>query len=461
MGTSPGLDGIGPDDRERRDPWSPNRRQVLTGLGGMAFLAGAGGGIWAMRPQPARLTLLSRSVAFTGPNSRVLLRDPDKGALVSGTRVLADRSSNELVAAARGWLDAAPSWTRGGRDTDLARSALLDLQVLSQGLPAPVAGWPHRWRYVWPRDASAAAVALAVAGQTGLAEQTMAYLQRIQRKNGWFEARYVPGTDRSPDARPRQLDGSGWVLWAADRMRHLLPDGSSFVRTLHPMIIASTRRIMQSIDTRSGLPAACPDYWEVHERTTTLGTCAILASGLESATRLLRLVGETDLARSADRGLERLEESIQRYFGDYGYPRHPRRHDIDAAVTFLLPPFRDAPAPGALAAMHGSVEAMRRPAGGLAPGSSWKQDGVSWTPETALYAVASAASGESGRARQWLAWLADHRTTAGSFPEKVLADGEPASVAPLTWTASLVLLALHHLHDDSSGSDQEGVHSKV
>ncbi len=421
---------------------------MLTGLGGMAFLAGTGGSIWATRPRSDHLTLLSRSVAFTGPDTRVLLRNPDDDALVPGTRVLAERSTDELIGAARTWRAAAPPWTHTGRDTDLARSALLDLQVMCQGLPAPVAGWPRRWRYVWPRDASAAAVALAVAGQAGLAEQTMAYLQRIQHADGWFEARYVPGTDRTPDARPRQLDGTGWVLWAAERLRHLLPDGDSFARTLHPMIVRSTHRILQSIDTRSGLPAPCPDYWEITERTTTLGTCAILAAGLESATRLLRTVGETGLAHAAEAGCERLDLTIQRSFGAYGYPRHPRRHDIDAAVTFMLPPFRAAPAPGALAAMRDSIRVMQRPAGGLAPGSSWKQDGVSWTPETALYAVAFAACGEREDARHWLDWLAAHRTSAGSFPEKVSADGEPASVAPLTWTASLVLLALHRLNGD-------------
>ena len=40
----------------------------------------------------------------------------------------------------------------------------------------------------------------------------------------------------------------------------------------------------------------------------------------------------------------------------------------------------------------------------------------------------------------WLDWLDRHRTPAGSFPEKVLADGRPASVAPLAWTAAAVLL---------------------
>ena len=88
---------------------------------------------------------------------------------------------------------------------------------------------------------------------------------------------------------------------------------------------------------------------------------------------------------------------------------------------------------------------MGRPAGGLAPGAAWKHDGISWTPETALFAAAWAATGHGPRAELLLRWLGDHRTEVGSFPEKVLHDGRPAAVAPLAWTASLVVIACHEL----------------
>ena len=88
---------------------------------------------------------------------------------------------------------------------------------------------------------------------------------------------------------------------------------------------------------------------------------------------------------------------------------------------------------------------MGRPAGGVAPGESWKNDGISWTPETALFAAAWAATGHRSRAESLLGWLGDHRTDAGSFPEKVLHDGRPAAVAPVSWTAALVVIARHEL----------------
>ena len=41
-----------------------------------------------------------------------------------------------------------------------------------------------------------------------------------------------------------------------------------------------------------------------------------------------------------------------------------------------------------------SAAAMARPAGGLAPGAAWKRDGISWTPQTSLYALTAAVNGE-------------------------------------------------------------------
>ena len=115
-------------------------------------------------------------------------------------------------------------------------------------------------------------------------------------------------------------------------------------------------------------------------------------------------------------------------------------------MTFLAAPITASGADdGVLAAMGRAQVAMGRPAGGVAPGVGWKNDGISWTPETALFAAAWAASGERDRAESLLGWLGDHRTDAGSFPEKVLFDGRPAAVAPLAWTAALVVIARHEL----------------
>ncbi|MHB1473198.1 MAG: glycoside hydrolase family 15, partial [Dermatophilaceae bacterium] len=86
---------------------------------------------------------------------------------------------------------------------------------------------------------------------------------------------------------------------------------------------------------------------------------------------------------------------------------------------------------------------------GLAPGAGWKQDGISWTPETALVAYTAAMSGRPEMAEHWMDWLSAHRTEWGSLPEKVLATGAPAGPAPLAWTASLVILTAAQLESTS------------
>lgn len=91
---------------------------------------------------------------------------------------------------------------------------------------------------------------------------------------------------------------------------------------------------------------------------------------------------------------------------------------------------------------------MQRPAGGLAPGASWAEQSLSWTPQTTLYALAAAHNGEHELALKWLAWVDDHRTPLGAIPEKVSPDGSPAAVAPLAWSAAVVVLTVAQLEDD-------------
>ena len=121
---------------------------------------------------------------------------------------------------------------------------------------------------------------------------------------------------------------------------------------------------------------------------------------------------------------------------------------VDLGVAFLLPPFAATVDPVARARFATAGAVLARPAGGLAPGGSWKRDGVSWTPTTATWALAAASSGDREQAVARLAWLQAHRTADGSLPEKVLADGRPAAVAPLAWTAAAVVLTADALSRD-------------
>ena len=330
---------------------------------------------------------------------------------------------------------ASESVGREGRDS---REALPPgVEVFPQG--AVVAAPVSIWRYVWPRDAAFAAAALSAVNLTDEALGVLGNLASWQRADGGFEARYT-SSGRVPDHRPAQADGAGWFLWAAGR---LLADGVSAAdlrdRLGAPLERAASR-LLEITDTPSHLPAASPDYWEVAETLLTLGTAAPVLLGLEAATALARAgVALSAPAQALADRVTAVRSAMERNFAP-AWGRHLRRDDVDAAIALVLPPFT-RPLTGARAVRQTAAVRMRRPTGGLAPGSGWRDDGVSWTPETALMAWSALSLGMEEEGTRLLAWLEVHRTAAGALPEKVLADGAPAGPAPLAWTCALVLLA--------------------
>ena len=353
--------------------------------------------------------------------------------------------------------------------------------MLTLGNGAALAGWSPHWRYVWPRDAAFVVAALARAGHTEDAERVLTFLQQVRpaqgASSGGFQARYLPdGSGGVPDDRGPEADGAGWVLWAAAVLADAVPrpDRTALLTRLEPLLSFAARACLTTLDRGGGLPSPGLDYWEIGDRRVSLGLAAPILAGLEAAPPLLAEAGRPDLADRARTAAGALSAMIAVRFGAYGYPRYadgPNGAPRDAALTFLLPPFRattattatttadavtanggqaataigpmpDSAAEALMAAWSSAQVELRRPAGGLAPGAAWRADGVSWTPETALFALTAAHTGQRAVANGWLSWLDAHRTRAGALPEKVLADGSPAAVAPLAWTAALVVLTL-------------------
>jgi glucoamylase len=426
-------------------PSVPRRRLLLGGAGALAL---AGGAVAVDRAGRAEIDLYSATVGFAAPLLRQLVPASRPDEVVAGTRVITGtRHESLLVEDELAWLEGCAPWTRAAGADDLLRSALLDLRVLTVGLPAAVAGWSPRWRYAWPRDVSFVAAALARVGRVEDAAAQLAFLQSVQGPDGWFEARYDVGTGSPPDDRGRQLDGSGWALWAADQVAQQAPHrAAELLSPLLRLLVRSARGLLDSLDATTSLPPVSSDYWELAEDTLTLGTAAAVLAGLRSATSVLPLAGASWLAEHTRVAADLLARQVRDHFGPDGYPRLLGGSAADAAITFLVPPIGPTePDLEVMSALDRAQSAMSRPAGGLAPGAGWKRDGISWTPETALFAAAWAATGYRSKAQALLDWLGEHRTAAGSFPEKVLHDGRPAAVAPLAWTAALVVIARHEL----------------
>jgi hypothetical protein len=351
----------------------------------------------------------------------------------------------EAVRADQAWLadGAVPGGTPAERDA--SSRALLDLRMLTLPNGASTASWYSAWNYMWPRDGAFTAAAFAVTGHGEDAQRVLYFLARAQDPGGLWAARYRPDGTAVADGREVQLDSLGWVLWATWFLHQTDPQAANMT-TLWPMVRRAADRAADSLRS-DGLPPPSPDYWERSTsreqlpHAATLGVCAPMLAGLRAAAALATDRGETEEAQRWHRSAERLAQGIERRFAPYGYPRSPIPGGLlDSSVTFLAPPFAP-PSAAVLSAVMATGDRLRLPGGGVVPGEGYGAQ-VAWTPETGLFALAAASSGDLLGAQSWLTWLIGHRTSLGSFPEKVDGRGAQAGVAPLGWTSALVVLAL-------------------
>jgi GH15 family glucan-1,4-alpha-glucosidase len=241
------------------------------------------------------------------------------------------------------------------------------------------------------------------------------------------------------------MDGAGWVLWATWLVVETAPTpefGDALLEVMAASLITSADAISASIGS-DGLPEPSSDYWERHENQVTLGTVGPMSVGLRAAVALAPSLGADPEPWSAAQ--RRLADAVQREFGAHGYPRTVPNGGLDAAISFLAPPFAEASEP-VRSALAETERALRVSHGGHKPGEAWRKDvNVGWTPETAMLALAMAGVGDRAEAERLLEFLDEHRTALGALPEKVDATASPASVAPLGLTGALVVLTMVEL----------------
>jgi len=401
----------------------------------------------ARRPVAPPPSLLLDGVVLESRGGRtVVAAVPPGGAqeYLPGSRVAPDTGLTRVAAAQAAWLREGS--IPGGRWEEMTTGALLDLHTLTgatfssgpqAAAGAVVAGWIPTWRLVWPRDAAFVAVALARTGHREDAVAVLEFLQDQQRADGTFAARHLPWGGPVDDGRADQLDAVGYVLWAVR-----LTGGDP---RLDLLVERATARLLAVTSGPDPLPPPSSDSWEVREDRLTLGTAAATLMGLDAAAVLADPAEEPLLALRRDalraRIVAEFGPTYPRYADPSGSVRSSVRQGADANVALLLPPFVPEPLPGAEQAWARTLRTLRQPAGGLSPGEGWRNDGVSWTPQTTLFAWVAAENGHEDVAAALLDWTAAHRTSSGAIPEKVTASGEPRSVAPLTWSAANVLLA--------------------
>jgi glucoamylase len=308
------------------------------------------------------------------------------------------RLIREAAAGDRSWLGRtrplgprAPAWARRLH----ARSLLVLRALTDRASGASVAGARDRWAYVWPRDAGAAALALAVSGHRADARRIARFLTRLDLDAG---ARFRGDTSPVADGRALPGDGVGWVRAAA---------------------------------LAAGLPAPHPGAWrdrgDYGERDDDRGD--YLANAIAGG------AGTAEIRR-----LFATRAGLHRRAGDQG-------SGLDTAAAWAVEPFAR---PALFALVRRSLLALEARAGryGIAPSQDWPRP-QAWTAPAAWSAWSLAELGNRDAALRLIAALRRASTPAGAIPERAgPGDGLPRSTTPLAWSHSFLVLALRSLYGE-------------
>ncbi len=353
-------------------------------------------------------TNVLRTVAHLRGRTKVVVRS------VGGPG--AARADRRWLARAQPLGAVAPAWARA-----MYRRSLLVLRALTDRRTGAVAaGARDGWAYVWPRDASAAAIALAAAGYRAEARRVARFLLHLDLG----AAARFRGTGEPVPGRPAQGDAAGWAAAAA---------------------------------SAAGLAASPPHFvwqgradYQESEPGDYLGN-AIASTAADGP--------ETDIYRpkSARRRGERIAAGFEAGGGLVRIAGAPRS-GFDSAAAWAVRPFglRALFPLAQRTLLHLAAHATRY---GIVPSEAWSGGGDPWTAPTAwsawsLAALAATAPGRfrgtaSRDRRAALRLIADLRraaTPAGLLPERVDArTGVPTSTTPLAWSHAFAILALREL----------------
>lgn len=338
------------------------------------------------------------AIVAKGDSAEVELRRNAPGGVVTRD----PRVIDEAALADRHWLararplgPGAPRWARRMYDR-----SLLVLRALTGRNGAVAAGARDGWAYVWPRDASAAAIAFAAAGYMAEAESVTRFLLGL----GLEHAARFHGDGSPVPGRAAQGDAIGWVAAASQ--------AAGF---------GSAKQAAQTLSGGQSIPwRDRADYWE-GEPGDYLGNA--IASGESAVHHLYGGKVPTRLVRA---------------------PSEPDSGLDSAAAWAVRPFFLTRLYPAARVTLKRLVS--QATAYGITPGEGWPGGEDPWSAPTAWTAWSLAALGERQQALRLMHALRRSATPAGDLPERVDAEtGVPRSTTPLAWSHAFAVLALREL----------------
>jgi GH15 family glucan-1,4-alpha-glucosidase len=342
------------------------------------------------------------------------------------------------------------------------------------------------YSYLWPRDGALVALALDRAGYSEVPSRFFQLCADIISSGGYYYQKYNPDGTVGSSWHPRVSDGetqlpiqedeTALVLYALRQHYICHPDPESLFPLYEPLVKKSAEFLLSYRDPATGLPLPSYDLWE-ERRGVFSFTCAAVWAGLEAAAGLAGIFGDSEAIHRYHQGSAEVKTGVERYlysqelgrFWRGVYPRagggYQPDQTLDASLygLFALGLFevddpridRTMRAVQDALTVHTKVGGVARYPGDWyfrvsddlekVPGNPWFITTL-WLGE---WFIARAKNQEElGRGRDVLEWAAAYALPTGVMSEQVHPyNGQPLSVAPLTWSHAAYLTGVGHYLD--------------
>ena len=330
------------------------------------------------------------------------------------------------------------------------------------------------YSYMWGRDGSFVAAALAKAGYSEICRRFFDFCARVLSEEGYLFQHYNPDGSLASnwhpwiqdgkEVLPIQEDSTALVLWSL-WIHYQCSKDIEFIKALYQKLIQKSADFLVTYrDPETLLPIDSYDLWEERYGTHAFTVAATIA-GLRAAAKFARVFQDASLAETYDTAAIQMGEGLARHLYHRGLKRYARSgyrkdkgYELDEVIDISLLGLTTLEAvPPKDPGIMETVEVIRQqlwlrtPVGGCAryqndhyqraddgpkdiPGNPWFISTL-WLGE---YYIARAENlRELHEAIPYLEWCGKNALPSGVLAEQVdPGNGSPLSVSPLTWSHS-------------------------
>ncbi|MEY9095510.1 glycoside hydrolase family 15 protein [Paenibacillus sp. RC84] len=336
------------------------------------------------------------------------------------------------------------------------------------------------YSYMWPRDGALVAYSMSMAGHQAMMEPFYRFCANVISPEGYLHHKYNPdgtvGSSWHPyvhnggEQLPIQEDETALVLFALwqDYKKH---GNLELVQSLYRDLIRKAARFMSTyIDQELSLPKPSYDLWEERYGIYTF-TASAVYGGLIAAANFCNLFGDEERSSRYRHTAEKIKNGILTHLWDEKEGRFARglyqkdgtwvrdmtlESSVYGIFEFGVLPADDDRVVRTMQANKNGLS-IKTPVGGVAryhhdyyfqrsqdvdqvPGNPWIICTL-WIAEWEIECAKTLADLETPR--QTLEWVVKHQMESGILPEQLDPyNGDPVSVAPLTWSHATFVLAV-------------------